>query len=64
MLFVHPSAGNYAYWMYQTLIPLDIIWMDNDRKIVEMVQDAQPCKTPPEQCPSITAPSRRTTCWN
>ncbi len=50
MLFVHPAPGNYAYWMYQTLIPLDIIWMDNDRRIIEMVQNAQPCKTPPEQC--------------
>jgi len=26
--FVHKNPGKYSYWMYQTLIPLDIIWMD------------------------------------
>jgi uncharacterized membrane protein (UPF0127 family) len=50
MLFVHPTIGNYSYWMYETRIPLDIIWMDNDRRIIEMVHNAQPCKTPPQQC--------------
>jgi uncharacterized membrane protein (UPF0127 family) len=51
MLFVHPTIGNYRYWMYQVMIPLDIIWLDNDRKIVEMVVNAQPCKTEPGKCP-------------
>ena len=27
MLFVHPKPEHYTYWMYQTLIPLDIIWL-------------------------------------
>ena len=37
--------------MYQVVIPLDIIWLDNDRRIVEMVVNAQPCKTEPGKCP-------------
>jgi uncharacterized protein len=50
MLFVHPKAGNYSYFMYQTLIPLDIIWLDPNRRIVEMVENAPPCKTQASKC--------------
>jgi uncharacterized protein len=50
MLFVHAKPDHYTYWMYQTLIPLDIIWLDSNRDIVEMVQDAQPCKTKASKC--------------
>jgi uncharacterized membrane protein (UPF0127 family) len=50
MLFVHPKPGNYKYWMYQTLIPLDLIWLDSNRRIVEMVENAQPCKTQASKC--------------
>ena len=50
MLFVHREPGHYGYWMYQTLIPLDMIWMDENRKIVEIVENAQPCKTAASKC--------------
>jgi uncharacterized protein len=50
MLFVHPKPANYSYWMYQTLIPLDIIWLDSKRNIVEIVENAQPCKTQASKC--------------
>jgi uncharacterized membrane protein (UPF0127 family) len=51
MLFVHPKPDKYKYWMYQTLIPLDMIWMDKNRNIVEIVDNAQPCKTNANRCP-------------
>ena len=51
MLFVHRVPGQYGYWMYQTNIPLDIIWMDNKHTIVEIVENAPPCKTAASQCP-------------
>jgi uncharacterized protein len=50
MLFVHPKPGLYWYWMYQTLIPLDIIWLDSNHSIVEIAADAQPCKTQASKC--------------
>jgi uncharacterized protein len=50
MLFVHPVSGHYSYWMYQTYIPLDMIWMDENRKIVEIVESAPPCKTAASKC--------------
>jgi uncharacterized membrane protein (UPF0127 family) len=43
MLFIHPEENIFHYWMYQTKIPLDIIWMDHDRRIVEMSLDTPPC---------------------
>jgi hypothetical protein len=45
MLFIHPEEKIYHYWMYQTKVPLDIIWMDHDRRIVEMSVDTPPCKS-------------------
>jgi uncharacterized membrane protein (UPF0127 family) len=50
MLFVHPVSGQYSYWMYQTYIPLDMIWMDENHKIVEIVESAPPCKTAASKC--------------
>ena len=54
MLFVHPAEGNYAYWMYQCRIPLDIIWMNRDRRIVEIAPDTPPCPSKSaKECPSF-----------
>lgn len=50
MLFVHPVSGHYSYWMYQTHIPLDMIWMDEGHKIVELVESAPPCQTAASKC--------------
>jgi uncharacterized membrane protein (UPF0127 family) len=44
MLFIHPDEEIFHYWMFQTKIPLDIIWMDHDRRIVEMSLNTPPCK--------------------
>jgi uncharacterized membrane protein (UPF0127 family) len=51
MLYAHRIPGKYGYWMYQTLIPLDMIWMDPKNKVVEIVENAPPCKTAASQCP-------------
>jgi uncharacterized membrane protein (UPF0127 family) len=51
MLFFHPQTGKYMYWMYQTLIPLDMIWIGEGYQIVEIVPNAQPCQTAASQCP-------------
>ena len=53
MLFTHNQPGNYSYWMYQVKVPLDIIWMTVDGVVVEMVENAPPCKQAKEQCPSF-----------
>src|SRR4051812_11647689 len=35
MLFINRKDENVPYWMYQVRIPLDIIWMDHQKRIVE-----------------------------
>ncbi|HTW65235.1 MAG TPA: DUF192 domain-containing protein [Bryobacteraceae bacterium] len=51
MLFVHAQPGIYRHWMYQVLIPLDIVWLNSKHDIVEIVENAPPCKTKASQCP-------------
>ena len=50
MLFIHEKPGLYPYWMYQVKIPLDMIWMDAGRNIVEISADTPPCQTKASQC--------------
>jgi uncharacterized membrane protein (UPF0127 family) len=60
MLFLHVTEEQRSYWMYQCEIPLDIIWMDRNRRIVEMAKGAPPCREVAERCPSYggTQPSQ------
>ena len=43
MLFVNQREGLYPFWMKNTLIPLDIIWISKDRLVVFIAKNAQPC---------------------
>jgi uncharacterized membrane protein (UPF0127 family) len=52
MLFVHERPGTYGYWMFNCRIPLDIVWLDSGKTVVEMSADTPPCKTDASQCPS------------
>lgn len=44
MLFVYPEEGNYKFWMKNTLIPLDIIWLDQNLEVIH-IAEAVPCVT-------------------
>ena len=52
MLFVYDNEDIRSFWMKNTLIPLDIIWINGNMEIVFIKEDAQPCR---EECPSITS---------
>ncbi len=52
MLFIHSRPGAYGYWMYQVRIPLDIIWMDENGRIVEIEANLPGCAGPREACPT------------
>ncbi|MCX6737872.1 MAG: DUF192 domain-containing protein [Candidatus Parcubacteria bacterium] len=45
MFFVFPEQGIYGFWMKNMLIPIDIIWIDKDLKIIYIEHDVPPCKT-------------------
>ncbi len=49
MLFVFGRSGRYSFWMKDTLIPLDIIWLDRERKIVDLQSAVPPCRQDPCQ---------------
>jgi uncharacterized protein len=51
MLFVYPRPDHYQSFTYQVVIPLDIIWMDTDRRIIDIKENAPPCKTQASKCP-------------
>jgi uncharacterized membrane protein (UPF0127 family) len=53
MLFFFPEEGEYAFWMKNTLIALDMIFIDANRKIVRIHHDVPPCKV--DDCPSYPA---------
>jgi uncharacterized protein len=52
MLFLYRETASHPHFMYQTLIPLDIIWLDADRRILQIAANAQPCKTQASKCPT------------
>ena len=59
MLFVHDTQEPQAYWLKNTRIALDILYFDNDRKLVAQQRDVPPCSLG-AACPSYpsNAPAR------
>ncbi len=53
MLFVYAEEDTRSFWMKNTLIPLDIIYLNSDRQIVDMHCSVPPCRSDP--CPSYTS---------
>lgn len=51
MLFVFEQQKIYPFWMKNTKIPLDMIWIDDNNRVVD-IQTAQPCLVDP--CMSYT----------
>lgn len=53
MLFIFPENGLYDFWMKDTLIPLDMIWINEQFKIVGIQEGVLPCAADP--CPEYKA---------
>ena len=59
MIFVFEQPGEYAFWMQNCRISLDIIWLDRSFRILSMAESVPPCRLPgceppcaSNQCPS------------
>ena len=50
MIFIFPEEGVHTFWMKNTVIPLDMIWIDEGLEIVHIERDVPPCTGDP--CPS------------
>lgn len=42
MLFVYPSERQVAFWMHDTLIPLDMLFIDGTGRVVSVHPEARP----------------------
>ena len=45
MIFVFDKPGLYSLWMLNMQFPLDMMWFDENGKIVHIEKDVPPCKT-------------------
>lgn len=52
MLFIFQNEAKHSFWMKNTLIPLDIIWLNSNKKVVFINKNTLPCQI--EECPAIT----------
>ena len=50
MLFLFSDDAPHKFWMKNTMIPLDMIWMDGTGRVVFVSANTPPCKADP--CPS------------
>lgn len=50
MFFIFRREAPRSFWMRNTRIPLDIIYLDRDLNVVSISEDTPPCRT--RRCPS------------
>lgn len=55
MLFVFDSPSPYCFWMKDMNFPIDIIWLDSNKKVVTVKENATPESYPEPFCPSQEA---------
>ncbi|MBS1268709.1 MAG: hypothetical protein MAG458_01441 [Nitrosopumilus sp.] len=62
MIFVFDKPGLYSLWMLNMQFPLDMMWFDENGKIVHIEKNVPPCKTPLEitTCQSIVPDGQAT----
>ncbi len=56
LLFVFDDLDFHGIWMKNCLFPIDIVWLDEERRVVHVAPRVPPCKADP--CPSYQ-PMRR-----
>ena len=55
MLFIFDAPGNYAFWMKDMNFPIDVIWIDQNLKVVYIQKDAEPSSYPNLFTPKVNA---------
>jgi uncharacterized membrane protein (UPF0127 family) len=56
LLFVFDAPDFHGIWMKNCRFPIDIVWLDEQRKVVHLAESVPPCRKDP--CPSYS-PLRR-----
>src|SRR3989338_8541055 len=50
MFFIFENEARHGFWMKNMQFPLDILWIDKDKKIADIRTNVQPCK---DYCESL-----------
>jgi uncharacterized membrane protein (UPF0127 family) len=56
MLFLFETPDFHGIWMKNCRFPIDIVWLDEEKKVVDVKEGAPPCRAEP--CP-VYQPMRR-----
>jgi uncharacterized protein len=54
MIFLFPAESQHSFWMKNTPIPLDMIFINRDRKIIGIVEQAVPFSTDSRSVPGAS----------
>ena len=54
MLFIFQDSAKWTFWMKNTKIPLDMVWIDKKGKIVDIHHAAPICERADDFCPRYT----------
>ncbi len=54
MIFLFPMSKQQSFWMKNTLIPLDIIFIREDQTILGISENAEPKTTSPRRVPGLS----------
>lgn len=57
MLFVYPRSGDHRIWMKNTLVPLTVVWLDRDEKVIG-IKKLLPCTADPCRSYGVSKPSK------
>ncbi|HXY39911.1 MAG TPA: DUF192 domain-containing protein [Vicinamibacteria bacterium] len=52
MLFVFENEDFHGFWMKNCRFPIDMVWLDRDRRVVHVAEAVPPCKADP--CPTYS----------
>lgn len=58
MLFLFPESGDHTFWMKNTLISLDIFWLDESGAILHIEQNVPICTRKDDGCLRYRGPSQ------
>jgi hypothetical protein len=53
MLFIFSNEAKRTFWMKNTYIPLDLIYISKDKKIIEIKENLEPCQA--NDCSTYTS---------
>ena len=55
MLFKFEQPGLHCFWMRDMKFPIDIVWLDEHKKVVDIRQNVEPSTYPASFCPAQNA---------